>query len=909
MALKLPGAEDLGSPVSGRSGRPIATVDTSAIGRGVAQLGQGMQSMASDFAASARQKTAEVDERTKFETHSRFLQFEDARKKAFADSVVQAPVGANGFEASTGESYLEAAKEFMKSVPDALKPEYDQRLFGLESTITSKAKDFAFAEKDRVAKVKVADGQNVILGRLNESPDDWKAADAEAEALVRSSGRSAIDQDIALRDWRKRRAEALWTIDERQNGPEARSRLGVASSGDAIDVVVNKIIGVESGGNPSARNPNSTAAGLGQFIDSTWLATVRQHRPDIAAGKSAAEIIALKTNGPLAKEMTAALTRDNAEYLTNRGVPITPGNLYLAHFLGSAGAVQVLKADPNAPIGSIVGQDVVRANSFLAGKSVADTRAWSDKKMGGAGGEVAPQYADLSFEERTVLYDKAVAAQEKADRDALVQVNAQRTAFKDALSLGIETGEVVSEQQILMAGIDDGDKATLLKALRTKNKEDADVRDLVSAVVGGDSAGAAVNGFDADERKNGDKAYDTMVKAATPETVPVITETFVRSTGYIPKSIQADVRQGVASTDPEQFAAAMSKADLLERLAPVSFGAFEGGNAAREKLAVFRHLVNDLGMGGEDAAARILRMSDPAVKANQQVLKAEAAKFAKDLTVSQVTDAFDPGFFSSEPGAGIMPEQANGLLAEYREVAEDKFYEFGGDAGAAKAAALDDLKQRWNVSNISGAPNLMRLPPEQHYPAIGGSFDYLREDAMKTAGDFAAKLDRKVENVAILATDKTRADIEAGRRPRYRLFYQYQDGEQMRFDEVPGVWGVAPSELKERSTKAAGEAKERFLATHSRSTAANDIERASRAEADQMLTDPSRPDWLKAMRATTTLEQGAMEAADVRAGKDRQPAAAEPEQAPIDPLTLPDSPGMVRKRTINNAVWSDDANH
>ncbi|AWC25593.1 hypothetical protein CO731_05092 [Aminobacter sp. MSH1] len=904
MALKLPGAEELGAAPSGRSGRPIASYDTSAIGRGVAQLGQGMQSMAAGMRAGEKKRKAEVDDQQKFETHSRFLQFEDAQKKAFADAVIKAPVGADGFETSAGESYFKAAKDFIGTVPEALRPEYDQRLFGLESAITSKAKDFSVAEKDRVAKVKVDDGQNVILGRLNENPDGWKEADAEADALAASSGRSAIDVDISKREWRKRRAEALWTIDERQNGPEARSRLGVGSSGDAIDVVVNKIIGVESGGNPSARNPNSTAAGLGQFIDSTWLATVRAHRPDIAAGKSAAEIIALKTNGPLAKEMTAALTRDNAEYLTNRGVAITPGNLYLAHFLGSAGAVQVLKADPNAPIGSIVGQDVVRANSFLAGKSAADTRAWSDKKMGGASGEVAPQYADLSFEDRTVLYDKAVAAQEKADRDAQVQVTAQRTAFKDALSLGIETGEVVSDQQILMANIDDGDKATLLKALRTKTKEDGDVRDLVTKVVSQDP-GAAVNGFDADERKNGDKAYDAMMKASTPETAQVITETFVRSTGYIPKSVQAQVRQGVASTDPAQFAAAMSQADLLEALAPVSFGAFEGGAGARDKLAMFRHMVNDLGMGGEDAAARILRMTDPTVKANKQVLKPEADKFAKALTLSEVTDAFDPSMFASEPGAGVIPEHANGLLAEYREIAEEKFYETGGDAGAAKAAALADLKTRWNISGVSGSANLMRLPPEQHYPAIGGNFDYLREDAMKTAGDFAAKLDRKVDNVAILATDKTRADIEAGRRPRYRLFYQYRDGDQVKVGEVFGApWGVDDASIKDRSAKASGAARERFLAERGRNDAANTAESAGEAAANRALEETVGPDWMKARAAEGARELGRSEAATIRRQSDEKPA--EPE-ATIDPMTLPDSPGMARKRTINNAVWGDDA--
>lgn len=174
-----------------------------------------------------------------------------------------------------------------------------------------------------------------------------------------------------------------------ERGVAAANSVGQVGSG-AVDTVVNRIIGVESGGNATAQNPNSTAGGLGQFLDSTWLATVRQHRPDIAAGKSAAQILALKKDSSpegrkLQREMTAAYTGDNAEYLTNRGVSTTPGKLYLAHFLGPAGAVQTAKADPSTPIVNIVGQDVVRANPFLAGMTAADVQAWADKKMGGAG--------------------------------------------------------------------------------------------------------------------------------------------------------------------------------------------------------------------------------------------------------------------------------------------------------------------------------------------------------------------------------------------------------------------------------------------------------------------------------------------------------------------------------------------
>lgn len=44
-----------------------------------------------------------------------------------------------------------------------------------------------------------------------------------------------------------------------------------------VDVdLLNRIISAESGGNPAAKNPRSTASGCAQFIQSTWAGTRRQ---------------------------------------------------------------------------------------------------------------------------------------------------------------------------------------------------------------------------------------------------------------------------------------------------------------------------------------------------------------------------------------------------------------------------------------------------------------------------------------------------------------------------------------------------------------------------------------------------------------------------------------------------------
>lgn len=155
--------------------------------------------------------------------------------------------------------------------------------------------------------------------------------------------------------------------------------------------LADSIIGVESGGNRFARNPRSSASGPGQFIDSTWLAMLAKHRPDIAAGKTPEELLALKSDPGIAREMTEAYAADNGSILANKGLPVTPGTQHLAHFAGPQGAFGILNADPSLPVGSILGEAAMKANPFLRGMTAGDLRTWAENKMGGS--TAAPQTA------------------------------------------------------------------------------------------------------------------------------------------------------------------------------------------------------------------------------------------------------------------------------------------------------------------------------------------------------------------------------------------------------------------------------------------------------------------------------------------------------------------------------------
>lgn len=129
---------------------------------------------------------------------------------------------------------------------------------------------------------------------------------------------------------------------------------------------------LESGLDPSARAPTSSAAGLYQFTRGTWLATLDRHGADhglgwaddaIANGRVAdpamrAQVMALRFDPDASARMAAELARDNSAALSGvLGRAPDHAELYLAHFLGSGGATKFLSAlaaDPGQSAASLL---------------------------------------------------------------------------------------------------------------------------------------------------------------------------------------------------------------------------------------------------------------------------------------------------------------------------------------------------------------------------------------------------------------------------------------------------------------------------------------------------------------------------------------------------------------------------
>lgn len=135
---------------------------------------------------------------------------------------------------------------------------------------------------------------------------------------------------------------------------------------------IGPMIQVESGGKADAKNPNSSATGRSQFIKSTWLEMIEKYRPDLMEGKTRQEILDLRKDPAIDREMAIRFTEENAAKLDRLGYALTKRNLYLMHFAGPSDAPKLLAADRNDFAYKYVGSRTPGANLsvFYHGKYV-----------------------------------------------------------------------------------------------------------------------------------------------------------------------------------------------------------------------------------------------------------------------------------------------------------------------------------------------------------------------------------------------------------------------------------------------------------------------------------------------------------------------------------------------------------
>lgn len=219
----------------------------------------------------------------------------------------------------------------------------------------------------------------------------------------------------------------------------------------------------ESSLNPQAKAQTSSATGLFQFLESTWLQVLKEEGPRLGYGDIAsnitrtsggdytvadpavkAQILEMRKDPQMAADLAAAFTKSNGEYLEGRfGRRPSAGELYIAHFLGAQGAERMFNAGLQDP-------DQIAANLFPKQAAANPTIFYS----GGEARTIRDVYRVLVAKHEGAGTNAPFAAQQMAGQPAAPEVPVVPSRFSPAnMSF---TGLFKNEEDVPATGTDDG---------------------------------------------------------------------------------------------------------------------------------------------------------------------------------------------------------------------------------------------------------------------------------------------------------------------------------------------------------------------------------------------------------------------------------------------------------------------
>lgn len=804
------------------------------VGQAIAGLGEQVGDVDNAIQNFHRIKLAEENRLAEFDRQTQFVNFGAAQTEKLAEARRSLSGPAQGFTQGFTQGFDADAESFLSQVPERNRHEWQARMAQLRGQMSGAALGSEFAQRDAYYKTTIGDTLGKLQNGIMSSPDSYDAYLKQGDEIITSSGLAEQDKLENIKHWHAAAAMGAAQGDLQRDPIGAMQRLGgidtkysatpgtpgqyVSPTSAATGDVVNKIIGVESRNRPGAKNPNSTASGLGQFTDTTWLSLYKQKIG--AGGKSDAQILALKTDGPLSRQMTGFLVEENKRVLAAKGLPQTDANVYALHFLGPTEGPQLIAAPAGQPVSEFLPQSFITANkTVLQGKTAGEVRDWAAKKMGGTAapaatattpfeqafgtasagqpgtvvqqtigtGQVDPRYADLPLEARVSLIS---AAQRQVHQQEAQVAQAQQKAHGDwfnGLLNDLNEGKAGAAdienatKQGLLTDYDEIHKAQQI--LASKTKTDTDLSNF-NAMLG--DPNFAWNPYSDDQKKGVEAAVDAAVKtaggpAAGGGLVAAQTAfTIWQRTGILAKAGGAALRGGLVSTDPQKIMASASIATNMLSRNPNAFAGVEGQGDIEKAAAAYTHYVNDLGYSGDEAAKKMAAAAQPEARRRFDADAPQREAFRKELVATDLTKTLGGNFATGS--------QRTAALQDYAELALE-YYRGDQNPGAAQAYAKQQMSKLYGVAN----GRVMKFPPTKAYPPVFGSHDYIYGQAQADIQQFTGK---RVDTKDIYLVPLPGRDAQSsptaeayrnGGKVPYQIFYSDRSSGQRVDYHIPGA--------------------------------------------------------------------------------------------------------------------------
>ncbi|HSV04827.1 MAG TPA: transglycosylase SLT domain-containing protein [Phenylobacterium sp.] len=248
-----------------------------------------------------------------------------------------------------------------------------------------------------------------------------------------------------------------------------------ASKATGVDFsFLMRTAGRESGMNPAAKSAASSAAGLFQFVEQTWLSTLKQHgakygyaryaeliskgadgRYHVNGGEARKAVMDLRLDPHAASLMAGELASDHAAYLRGRvGRAPTAGELYAAHFLGPQGSAKLIEAAQATPAASAAHlfPDAARANKaifFRDGRPMSVAQVYEALTRAAGPGEAIEPEAAPSEDAGFLQYASARREDRLHAQDALVAMILRGSQPADEVGVGTRlTGSLFTTEML-----------------------------------------------------------------------------------------------------------------------------------------------------------------------------------------------------------------------------------------------------------------------------------------------------------------------------------------------------------------------------------------------------------------------------------------------------------------------------
>lgn len=690
-------------------GIPDTRVDNS-IGQGLSQIGGALGNhadMQNQMALRRQQMEQQVDD---FATNQAFQRWQDDNALDFAKHQEGMAPSGKGFTDNVSGIFTKRSEEFLKSVPDSLKPKFAELVATARNQWIDKGAAVEIDQRNNWYRTSITERQQTLQNQVFNDPAMFDAARQDVHRTIDASGLSLTEKEKL-----KKQADEMLslTIGEREirnaeanpsTVKDAANRLGVR--GGTVNgipaegrALLDTIAGTESPGynvlnggerftsfadHPRRKGAGgtTTAAGRYQFVKATW--------------DRAATALNLKDFSPESQDK-AAWWLAQADYKARTGRELLP-DIQSGDPIQQSRVRRVLSATWEGLKSLDDGKFVKNVSSAPTSAPPADTR-----------------YANLSLSQRLSLYDQMNAAAQRGQSVIDAQVKAAYESEKGALQLGIQTGEVSSDQQIMQSNMRDSDKATLLSALRTRQGDQFMTAQALSDFQNG---ALSIDPYSSDGKKKVDAIGGVINQSVAPENRQAVLERLVAQSGTVPQSTLNQLRAGAESQVPSEVEAALQTASRFSQVNPSALSRRDGGSAVQKKVDDFDYYVNSLNLSPSEAAKRIAEQNDPNKIRERKALEPAAKEFRKQIENTDIGSMFDDSWLPfNDPKVGFTEMQAAGIAADYLAIAEEQFYASGGNPELAKNRANAEMKRLYGATEITGTKTVMKYPPEKFWPA------------------------------------------------------------------------------------------------------------------------------------------------------------------------------------------------